>query len=120
MKAVGFLYAVKRLFIIVVVLVIIYILHVPILQEINILEEESSNDSQANFLNGRFVPEPIDGIEGEGVCGFEDLVGHTDVYSIETPLNETMRRLTPSFDDLRKRFNRTTRIRFKIYKIFLK
>ena len=114
MKLVGFLYAVKRLFITVVIIVGVYILHLLMLQETHILEAEKliENYSQNDILKYRFVSDLVDSIEKEEICGFEDLIGHTDVYSIETPLNETMRKLTPSFDDLRERFNRTTRVRF--------
>ena len=43
-----------------------------------------------------------------GICGLEDLIGHVDVVTIETPLNDTMKEKTPTFDELRKRFNITS------------
>ena len=82
-----------------------YVLQTPL--NIGKLSTEISSKEVVEISRANFVEDC-----GDCICGFENLIGRTEVFSLETPLNTSMRELTPSFDDLREKYNRTTRVRF--------
>ena len=102
MKTIGFFHLIKRLIITIVLVSIIYF---SLLQKIGTLTKISSKKIEISREN--LIEDCSDCI-----CGMENLIGRTHVFSIETPMNDSMRELTPSFDNLREKFNRTTRDRF--------
>ena len=104
MRPIVFLYKIKRLLIIIVLVFLFYAFQFTMLPKK--VHKLSSNISRVEYnICG-------DKICDDCICGFGSLIGRTEVFSLETPLNDSMRKLTPSFKDLRERFNNNTRNRF--------
>ena len=106
MRPIVFLYKIKRLLIIIVLVFLFYALQFTLLpKKIHKISTNISNKRVEYTICG-------DRICDDCICGFGSLIGRTEVFSLETPLNDSMRKLTPSFNDLRERFNNSTRNRF--------